>query len=188
VAKATGDIRYGKKSTPVSYIYCCFFRGRSMPGECTPDYWFLGMDEEPKQKQKLLRGRDACWSGYVEKEDAWKPLKGKEEPLRRAYTSGNLVRPFVDGKDYMADLYRTLKELKKFEFALLAGWEFTPSQSLDDQQSTTLQTVLETLNKNRVEVRLLVFDNPIPGIGHDKFVKAINLSSFLVVSTVIAMI
>ena len=88
------------------------------------------------------------------------------------YTSGNEVKDLVDGKEFMGDLREAILKLDKDDFVLIAGWEFWQYRALDKRVITKnprvdnyfLTGALADAVKKQANVRVLAFDNIIPGI------------------------
>jgi len=132
-----------------------------MPEECKPEYWFLDLLDQPVitlresgkktmiAQQRLLPGRIKAWSDCAS--TVWNLPPLVESVVKKPYTSNNLVTPLVDGRAYMGDLFQRLRDLKQFEFALLAGWEFKSDQPLDhhDKLNTKVLAQLTRVISNK---------------------------------------
>jgi phosphatidylserine/phosphatidylglycerophosphate/cardiolipin synthase-like enzyme len=169
-------------------------RNSAMPNEWSPDYWFLNTNEaisipSPSgapiriHNNELLNQRFKGWNyqnitGPRGAAFAWN-MTEPEKHLLMPYTSNNEVIAFVDGDAYMKDLYdRLVSTTDPVQFVLMAGWEFSLSRWLDqaNQGQSRLADVLANLvhSNPNVNVRLLAFDNPIPGIKNDEIVDSVN--------------
>ncbi|HEU5391086.1 MAG TPA: phospholipase D-like domain-containing protein [Streptosporangiaceae bacterium] len=155
--------------------------------KCTPEYWFLGLDEEGKYfnrlsnqetaipKSQLLEGRAAGWA--TQAKDNW----DVKDPtfMLSAFTSGNTVTPFVDGDAYVTSLRRDLGALRRPpDFALMAGWQFTSSFDLNRgaevQPGSQLTEMIAALAKRNVATRALAMKLPWPLPQNGPFVNDVN--------------
>ncbi len=155
--------------------------------ECNPGDWFLKNDEDVKIKlretgiltdipqSQLLGARAFGWEQQNELDAGRWDLKPKQQ-LYAAYTSGNEVTALVHGSEFMNDLYAKLMLLRKNDFVLIAGWEFSNKRWLDDKlpKQSRLDKVLETIQDTGAKVRLLAFDNPIWGMENKDAVDTFN--------------
>lgn len=80
-----------------------------------------------------------------------------EHPGESAWSTGNLVRPIVDGVDYFAELHRVIEATREGDLVLFAGWRVDGDQQLTDDPGSTLLRALDRAEDRRVEVRGLVW-------------------------------
>ena len=143
-------------------------------GDCNPDTWFLTEDDEKTitnniiapnayivTSSQLLSGRKDCWEHHLPSADP------KTNPLLKSYTSDNSVTALVDGKEYMGDLCKRVRELseKNGDFLLITGWEFWKERWLDGDSPkayTYLGTILRQSVLQGTRIRLLSYKNNIP--------------------------
>jgi phosphatidylserine/phosphatidylglycerophosphate/cardiolipin synthase-like enzyme len=170
--------------------------------ECTPEYWFLGLNEKFAftlretnnltliPQQTLLCGRIQGWMDQCLNGD-WQGLAIQGvSVLADSYTSNNLVTPLIDGKAYMADLYQELISLGANDFVLLAGWDFSMDQPLladanteKERLNSRLPVLLNNIRKKQGTIRLLAWDNNavptswIPFAGNRQVVDFLNHGS-----------
>lgn len=78
-------------------------------------------------------------------------------PGEQAWSTGNLVRPIVDGADYFAELHRVIEGTSEGDLILFAGWRIDGDEQLTDDPSSTLLEVLDRAEDRRVNVRVLVW-------------------------------
>jgi phosphatidylserine/phosphatidylglycerophosphate/cardiolipin synthase-like enzyme len=138
--------------------------------ECQPGYWFLhdtdnGEDDSTQEEERitsnqLLAGRV---DGWKKQNETWGI---NEDALLLPWTTGNNVTVLVDGENFMTDLYNKISGLVASESLLIAGWEFWTMRWLvqQDQVGTSLGALLRGAIQKKVEVRLLAFKNPLPGL------------------------
>ena len=78
-----------------------------------------------------------------------------------SYTSGNLVRPLIDGASYMADLEHRMSTMGPNDYFFFCGWRVTPEQQLVDSGRSFLEQVISLVSRG-VSVRALVWRTPAP--------------------------
>ena len=78
-------------------------------------------------------------------------------PGETAWSTGNVVRPLVDGADYFAELHRVLEATTEGDLVLFAGWRIDGDQLLTDDPSSTIVAVLDRAANRGVQVRGLVW-------------------------------
>ncbi|KRE41497.1 phospholipase D family protein [Knoellia sp. Soil729] len=78
-------------------------------------------------------------------------------PGAQAWSTGNVVRPLVDGADYFAELHRVLEATTEGDLVLFAGWQVDGDERLTDDPSSAVLTVLDRAENRRVQVRGLVW-------------------------------
>jgi len=78
-------------------------------------------------------------------------------PGEEAWSTGNLVRPLVDGADYFAELHRVLEATTEGDLVLFAGWQIDGDERLTDDPSSEILAVLDRAENRRVQVRGLVW-------------------------------
>ena len=158
-----------------------------MSDKCKPDHWFLKKDETVDiilretfggtgipfrttiPQGQLLGARANFWKQHNR---AWQLPQVATPELVAPYTSGNEVKDLVDGEEFMGDLLKAILEVDKDDFALIAGWEFWRYRALDQRvinknprvDDHFLTGALAAVVKKQANVRVLAFDNIIPGI------------------------
>lgn len=80
-----------------------------------------------------------------------------EHPGEQAWSTGNVVRPLVDGATYFAELHDVLEATTEGDLVLFAGWRIDGDQQLTDDPSSALLAVLDRAENRRVQVRVLVW-------------------------------
>lgn len=78
-------------------------------------------------------------------------------PGETAWSTGNLVRPIVDGADYFAELHRVIEATTEGDLVLFAGWQIDGDQLLTDDPTSSLLAVLDRAENRRVQVCALVW-------------------------------
>jgi len=75
----------------------------------------------------------------------------------QAWSTGNLVRPLVDGATYFAELHRVLEATVEGDLVMFAGWRIDGDEQLTDDPDSRLLAVLDRAENRRVNVRVLVW-------------------------------
>lgn len=78
-------------------------------------------------------------------------------PGEQAWSTGNLVRPLVDGASYFAELYDVLEATTEGDLVMFAGWRTDGDEQLTDDPSSRLLAVLDRAENRNVHVRILVW-------------------------------
>src|SRR5690606_40018 len=78
-------------------------------------------------------------------------------PGDQAWTTGNLVRPLVDGATYFAELFEAIEATTEGDVVLFAGWRMDGDEQLTDDPSSRLLDVLDRAENRNVHVRVLVW-------------------------------
>ncbi|GGB65961.1 phospholipase D [Knoellia flava TL1] len=78
-------------------------------------------------------------------------------PGEQAWSTGNSVRPLVDGASYFAELFDTIEATRPGDLVLFAGWRVDGDQQLTDDPSSTLLEVLDRAEDRGVQVRGLIW-------------------------------
>ena len=78
-------------------------------------------------------------------------------PGDEAWSTGNHVRPLVDGVDYFAELHRVLEATTEGDVVMFAGWRIDGDQLLTDDPSSAILAVLDRAEDRRVQVCALVW-------------------------------
>ncbi|KGN41243.1 phospholipase D family protein [Knoellia aerolata] len=78
-------------------------------------------------------------------------------PGEEAWSTGNLVRPLVDGATYFAELHEVLEATTEGDLVMFAGWRIDGDQQLTDDPSSSLLAVLDRAENRNVHVRVLVW-------------------------------
>jgi phosphatidylserine/phosphatidylglycerophosphate/cardiolipin synthase-like enzyme len=94
-------------------------------------------------------------------------LIDRDTRLQPAFTSGNAVRPLIDGEAYFAVLTQEIEQLGSAGFVHFAGWRVTPTASLDPAAPAlqTFQELLAQKLQDGVKVRALLWN--LPGTTND---------------------
>ncbi|KGN33350.1 phospholipase D [Knoellia sinensis KCTC 19936] len=74
-----------------------------------------------------------------------------------AWSTGNVVRPLVDGAEYFAELHRVIEATTEGDMVMFVGWRVDGDQQLTDDPSSTLLKVLDRAQARRVQVRGLIW-------------------------------
>lgn len=91
-------------------------------------------------------------------------LSGRDAGRNPAYTTGNSVRTFVDGRGYFSDLRATLAHCDRS--LLIAGWRVSSGQVLEPERaglSLGGETFLDAIKRTRrlgAEIKALLFNVP----------------------------
>lgn len=80
-----------------------------------------------------------------------------QHPGDEAWSTGNRVRPLVDGVAYFAELYRVLEATTEGDVIMFAGWRIDGGELLTDDPSSAILSVLDRAENRRVQVRALVW-------------------------------
>jgi phosphatidylserine/phosphatidylglycerophosphate/cardiolipin synthase-like enzyme len=78
-------------------------------------------------------------------------------PGEEAWSTGNLVRPLVDGADYFAELHRVLEATTEGDLVLFVGWQIDGDERLTADPSSAIVAVLDRAENRGVHVRGLVW-------------------------------
>lgn len=80
-----------------------------------------------------------------------------DHPGETAWSTGNRVRPLVDGADYFAELHDVLEATREGDVIYLAGWQIDGDEQLTDAPDSRILAVLDRAEDRRVLVNVLVW-------------------------------
>jgi phosphatidylserine/phosphatidylglycerophosphate/cardiolipin synthase-like enzyme len=92
----------------------------------------------------------------TERGNPWTTLDSRHAD-RRAWTSGNRVRPLVHGADYFAELLAALEATGAGDLVMFAGWRMDADQRLGPGKDTGIAAVLARASRRGVDVRGLLW-------------------------------
>ena len=92
----------------------------------------------------------------TERGNPWTTLDSRHAD-RRAWTSGNRVRPLVHGADYFAELLAALEATGAGDLVMFAGWRMDADQRLGPGRDTGIAAVLSRASRRGVDVRGLLW-------------------------------
>jgi phosphatidylserine/phosphatidylglycerophosphate/cardiolipin synthase-like enzyme len=92
----------------------------------------------------------------TERGNPWTCLDSRHAD-RRAWTSGNRVRPLVHGADYFAELLVALEATRAGDLVMFAGWRMDADQRLGPGRDTGIAAVLSRATRRGVDVRGLLW-------------------------------
>ena len=78
-------------------------------------------------------------------------------PGEQAWSTGNVVRPLVDGADYFAELHDVIEATTEGDIVMFAGWRIDGDELLTDDPASAILRVLDRAENRRVRVRALVW-------------------------------
>ncbi len=74
-----------------------------------------------------------------------------------AWTSGNLVRPLIDGATYFAELHRCVEQMRRGDLLVFTDWRGDPDERLTDDPDSEVGSVLCGAAERGVDVRGLIW-------------------------------
>jgi len=81
----------------------------------------------------------------------------ERHPGEQAWSTGNVVRPLVDGATYFEELFQAIEGTRVGDLVLFAGWRVDGDEQLTDDPSSTLLEVLDRAEDRGVQVRGLIW-------------------------------
>ncbi|WP_149359576.1 phospholipase D-like domain-containing protein [Lolliginicoccus suaedae] len=92
-----------------------------------------------------------------------------------AWTTGNLVRPLIDGHDYFARLATTLAAARDGDLVLFTDWRGDPEQVLDENGTTIAGALAGAARRGAIVRGLMWRSHPeIMGFTHEKHCELVE--------------